>query len=283
MTRRHTYRPKSETKEHGAIGPEHQEPLYDVDVPTPSHAERARTLVAAARTGTLSTAAQELDGHPYGSFVTFGLTEEGDPVLLISALAEHTKNLRRDRRASLLVAEAGQVGDDPLALGRVTLVAHAEALEPKSEEADLARGAFLKTHPGAAYYVDFRDFSFWHLGVESIRYIGGYGRMSWVEAEAWRAARPDPLLPHARDIVEHMNQDHAETMALYCRAFTRAKAAKTGDVKMVGVDRYGFELSVGTPWGPRPVRLAYPEEAATPNACRQALIALADEARERLA
>src|SRR5438034_1215637 len=95
------------------------EPLYDVNVPTPTHAERARTLVAQLSTGTLCTLALEPAGYPYGSFVTVAF-DNGNPVFLISRLAEHTKNLERDPRASLLVAEGG--ADDPLANGRVTLV-----------------------------------------------------------------------------------------------------------------------------------------------------------------
>src|SRR6266478_3218355 len=88
------------------------EPLYDVNIPTPTHAERARTLVSRLSTGTLCTLALEPAGYPYGSFVTVAF-DEGNPVFLISALAEHTRNLERDERASLLVAES--VAEDPLA------------------------------------------------------------------------------------------------------------------------------------------------------------------------
>src|SRR3989442_1467952 len=94
------------------------QPLYDTEIPTPTHAERARTLVALMSTGTLCTLALEPEGYPYGSFVTVAF-ENGDPVFLISRLAEHTRNLERDSRASLLVAEGG--ADDPLANGRVTM------------------------------------------------------------------------------------------------------------------------------------------------------------------
>src|SRR6478609_356941 len=82
------------------------EPLYDVNIPTPTHAERARTLVSQISTGTLCTLALEPEGYPYGSFVTVAF-DNGDPIFLISGLAEHTKNLERDSRASLLVAEGG--------------------------------------------------------------------------------------------------------------------------------------------------------------------------------
>jgi heme oxygenase (biliverdin-IX-beta and delta-forming) len=95
------------------------EQLYDVNIPTPTHAERARTLVAQISTGTLCTVALEPEGYPYGSFVTVAFDGE-NPIFLISGLAEHTKNLERDPRASLLVAEGGSA--DPLANGRVTLL-----------------------------------------------------------------------------------------------------------------------------------------------------------------
>ena len=84
--------------------------LYDANIPTPTHAERARTLVAQISIGTLCTLAIEPEGYPYGSFVTVAIDgSDGNPVFLISALAEHTKNLERDARASLLVAEGGAV------------------------------------------------------------------------------------------------------------------------------------------------------------------------------
>src|SRR5262245_55875703 len=101
-------------------------PLYDPDVPTPTHGERARTLAAAIRTGTLCTLAKEQAGYPYGSFVTFAM-DGASPVFFISELAEHTKNLRLDARASLLIAEGGE--GDPLARGRVTLLGHARVLD----------------------------------------------------------------------------------------------------------------------------------------------------------
>src|ERR1044072_1969920 len=111
-------RPMSEDR-HARPSGSTSEPLYDLTIPTPTHAERARTLVAQIATGTLCTLALEPEGYPYGSFVTVAF-DNGDPVFLISGLAEHTKNLERDPRASLLVAEGGSA--DPLANGLVTIL-----------------------------------------------------------------------------------------------------------------------------------------------------------------
>ena len=251
------------------------ESLYDVDIPTPTHAERARTLVAGISTGTLCTLAVEPAGFPYGSFVTVAF-EDGAPVLLISRLAEHTKNLERDPRASLLVAESGSA--DPLANGRVTMLGVCRRVEG---EGSRARAAFLATHPNAAYYADFRDFAFWSLSVSSVRYIGGYGRMSWVSESEWRIAEPDPLGASAAGMIAHMNADHADALVLYCRAFS--KATDVGAASMTGVDRYGFEMSAKTREGPRPVRVAFGQPVRTPEEARAALISMLEDARETLA
>jgi putative heme iron utilization protein len=262
---------------HARPSGETPEPLYDVNVPTPTHAERARTLVAEIRTGTLCTIAIEPAGYPYGSFVTVAF-DRGDPVFLISALAEHTHNLERDARASLLVAEGGS--DDPLANGRVTMLGECRRIADDSPELSPAREAFLAAHPHARYYADFRDFAFWKLRVGAVRYIGGYGRMSWVPREEWYAAEPDPLGGSAAGIIAHMNADHADALALYCKAFSKARAISSAT--MTGVDRYGFEMSAKTPEGPRPVRLAFHRPVSTPEDARTALIAMLKDARARL-
>jgi putative heme iron utilization protein len=251
------------------------EPLYDINAATPTHAERARTLVAQISTGTLCTLALEPAGYPYGSFVTVAF-EGGAPVFLISRLAEHTKNLERDPRASLLVAEGSAI--DPLANGRVTMIGPCTRVEG---DGGSARAAFLASHPNAAYYADFRDFAFWKLQVASVRYIGGYGRMSWVGEHEWRAAEPDPLGPSEAGTIAHMNADHGEAMVLYCKAFS--KATEISAAVMTGVDRYGFEMSATTTEGPRPVRLAFATPVNTAEEARAALISMLKDARDRLA
>lgn len=247
--------------------------LYDITIPTPTHAERARTLVARITTGTLCTIALEPPGYPYGSFVTVAF-DGGNPVFLVSALAEHTRNLERDPRASLLVAESG--ADDPLANGRVTLLGPCTRV---GADGGSARAAFLATHPNAAYYADFRDFGFWALRVEAVRYIGGYGRMSWVSQDEWHAAEPDPLASAAAGIISHMNDDHAEALVLYCRAFS--KATDVTAATMTGVDRYGFEMSAATADGPRPVRVAFATPVTTAEEVRAALVAMVKDARSK--
>ena len=252
--------------------PAREAPLTPVDTAAPSHAERARTLVSHQRTGALGTL--DADGFPHVSFVTFAL-DGASPVFLVSELATHTQHLLRDARASLLVHESGP--GDPLASGRVTLVGPCERLA----DARSARAAFLAAHPSAAFHADFKDFAFYRLEVRSVRFIGGFGRMSWVDAADWQAAQPDPLAPACAGILAHMNTDHAEALVLYARAFSTATEAT--EAVMTGIDRLGFELSVGTPLGTRPARIAFASEITTPAAAREALVRLVTEARAKLA
>ncbi|MEE2779926.1 MAG: DUF2470 domain-containing protein, partial [Myxococcota bacterium] len=177
---------------------------------------------------------------------------------------------------SLLIAETGE--GDPLARPRVTLVGTCERLD--GELATVAREAFLKKNPGASYYADYKDFSFWRLVPDSARYIGGYGRMSWVEGAEWTSAEPDPVSPSAQHAIAHMNEDHADTLVLYCKAFSRA--SDTTSATMVSLDRYGFEMSAMTGEGPRPIRVAFPEAVANPGEIRGAMVQLAKAARQAL-
>ncbi len=249
-----------------------QEPLYDETIATPSHAEYARTLLERADMGVLCTHAAELDGHPYGSLVIYGV-HEGDPVLLISALAEHTKNLEASPRCSLLVHERGP--DNPLALARATFVASAQRVDD-----DAVAASFLARHPDAKYYADFTDFAYWRLRVSGVRYIGGFGRMSWVEPDVWSSAEADPLIVDAKGIVAHMNEDHRNALPLYAEAFSRS--GPVPEAVMTGVDRYGFEMSVTTDQGPRPVRIAFEQPVADPTEVRTAMVALLKQARAEL-
>ena len=249
--------------------------LYDINVQRSSHAEEARTLAARQITGTLCSVSKRHDAYPYGSFVTYAI-HNGKPIFLISGLAEHTKNLRKNPKASLLISDSD--GENPLAAARVTLLGECRKLA--DSEVAGARETYLKQHPSAADYVDFRDFSFYGLNVASIRYIGGFGRMSWFEEEDWISAEADPLGPHAEDIITHMNEDHADAMVLYCKTMSDATAVESAT--MTAIDRYGFEMHATLPDGTYPIRLAFEKEATTPDEARVELVRMVKKARKML-
>ena len=249
-------------------GPARNEPLSPQTEASPSHAERALTLCSLQRTGALSTL--DPQGYPHGAYVTFAL-DGSSPVFLISNLATHTQHLQKDPRASLLVHES--VASDPLANSRVTLVGECA----KINDTESAKKAFLQKHPQSSYYVDFKDFSFYKLTVSSIRYIGGYGRMSWVDVDSWQKADPDPLAQNRDELIQQLAANFAEGIVTCTRVFTRATNAS--DVTLTGIDRYGVELSVMTEAGPRPARIAFQQPVTTPEQAKQALADLIDSAQ----
>jgi putative heme iron utilization protein len=244
----------------------------------PTHAERCRTLVAGERRGALSTLAADPAGYPFGSVVSFGLADDGDPLFFVSMMAEHTQNALRDPRASLLVTEPVPEGADPLASGRVTLLGLLTPVE--DDELDVARTRYLEANPAASYYIDFGDFTFLRLTVDHVRYVGGYGRMSWVDAPAYHAAEADPLADAAAGIIEHMNADHAEAQVLFCRHY--AGLESTTAASMSAVDRYGFDMVAVSAEHRTPVRLAFPEECVTGDEVRAAMVAMVHDARAAL-
>jgi putative heme iron utilization protein len=231
--------------------------------------------VASASRGTLCTLAVDPAGYPYGSVATYGLDDAGNPLFFVSLMAEHTQNAMRDPRASLLVSEPVADGSDPLAGGRATLL----GLLSKVEEGERrsAQACYLAANPAAEYYIGFGDFVFYHLHVSSIRYVGGYGRMSWVDAGDYAAAEPDPLAPAAAGILGHMNADHAEAQVLYCRYL--AGRPDTSRAVMSAVDRYGFEMVAEGPTGRAAVRLGFPHPCSTGDEVRRAMVAMVADAR----
>ncbi len=246
----------------------------EATAPEPTFAEQARTLVHLERTGSLGTLSRRHPGHPFVSVMPYAPDDLGRPLLLISRLAMHTQNLEADPRASLLVAQTG-VGEDPLALGRLTLMGRAGRLGP--EERAAARESYLARHPNAVHWVEFEDFSFWRLDLADVYFVGGFGAMGWVEVGDYEAARPDPLAAAAAGIIEHMNRDHGDALVFYARVLGGVEA----DVaEMVAVDRLGFKLRARSGDGLHGCRIAFAREVATVEQCRAVLIEMLDDCRK---
>jgi putative heme iron utilization protein len=244
--------------------------------PEPPFSERARTLLHLGRTGTLATQSRKQPGFPFGSVAPYGVGAAGRPTFLISTMAMHTQNLAEDPRASLLVTQPGWT-EDPLAgsrvslLGRVTPVPEAE-VEP-------VRTDYLARHEQARYWVDFDDFAFYRLDVVDLYFVAGFGAMGWVEADEYRTAVPDPLAEAAPKIVSHMNQDHADALVLYARAFANTEA---DSATMTAVDRLGFRIRAQSADRLTGLRINFPHEAHTADEVRKLLIEMLATARAQL-
>lgn len=262
-------------RDHGDPGdaPSIPPPLSAVANDTrPSAAEEARTIAASTNTGTLATLT--VDGDPWASFVTYGLLD-GAPVLCVSNLAEHGRNLAADPRASIAIV-APSTDADPLASGRVTLAGVAE--RPSGAELTAARDAHLSAVAAARYYIDYSDFALWVLRVQRVRWVGGYGRMDSTTGEAYAAAEPDPVAPLAAGAIAHLNADHADSLAAMARVL--GGYPDTTAAVCTGADRYGLDLRVDTPRGVAYTRVGYAAPISSIDELRSATVELARRARD---
>lgn len=246
----------------------------------PSFAERVRTLVAAEVDGTLSTltagADEVADGHPFGSVVTYATDAAGAPLVLMSTMAEHARNLAADPRASLLVTASGD-GAGRLAAARATLLG-TMAPVPDGDQ-DAATAAYLEVHPDA-FWARFPDFFVARLDIGAIRYVRGFGEMGWADAAGYAAAEPDPVAPGEAGIIEHMNADHHDAM-LDIVAHELDVPDEVTAVELLSCDRYGFEVRLTTTGeaGLAFGRIGFDEVLQAPADARGAMVALTRRAR----
>lgn len=238
----------------------------------PSAAEEARTVTAATNAAIL--ASLTADGDPWASLVTYGLLD-GAPVLCVSQLAEHGRNLGHDQRASLAVVEPG-AHTDPLAGGRVTLagVVH----QPSGGEYAAARDAYLTQVPAGKHYIDYSDFSLWVLRVQRVRWVGGYGRMDSASGADYGAAQPDPVAPHAAGAISHLNADHADALLAMAQVLGGYPDATTATCS--GADRYGLDIKVVTGRGIAYTRVGYRQPIHSIDELRAATVELARSTSE---
>jgi putative heme iron utilization protein len=224
-------------------------------------------LVRRALKASLATIASS-GGYPYASLITVATEALGAPIFLISGLAQHTRNLSEDPRASILFDGTGSAGD-PLQGARVTLFGKAE----KTAEEGVRR-RFLARHPEAAFYADFPDFAFWRLEVKGAHYIGGFGRIVDLSPAELLIATDGAgeLLAAEPGIIEHMNEDHADAVRLYA---TRLAGAPEGFWRMSGIDPEGCDLI----FEGDARRISFKASINTPEEARAELVRLAQEAR----
>jgi len=145
-----------------------------------SLAATVRDLLRRAPRASLATLTET--GAPYASLVLTADDGSGAPLLLLSDLAEHTKNLKRDPRASLLV-ESAEGSNDVLAAARATFLGEAARVAD-----DAAKAAFVTRHPSAAGYAAFNDFALYRFAVARIHLVAGFGRIDWISGDDYRTA-----------------------------------------------------------------------------------------------
>lgn len=235
--------------------------------PAVPHRLAARRLMRGSGKAMLATLLAEPEPWPYASLVTVATAQDGSPILLLSGLSDHTRNLAADPRVSLLFdGSAGYA--NPQQGPRVTLLGRAE------RDTDPAlRRRFLARHPAAALYADFADFAFYRVTMLRAHYVGGFARAVWLADRLAADAGAAQALAAAEDgILAHMNEDHGGAIDLMARHLLGRAGSGW---RMVAIDADGCDLA-----GNDEVRrLDFDSPIEGPEAARQALVALVQRAR----
>lgn len=229
----------------------------------------ARRVLRLASTGALATLAA--DGAPFSSLVTVATTPEGEPILLISDIAVHTRNVKRDPRVSLLMVAPGGEDGDPLAGARLTVSGTIAA----DTDANHKR-RFLARHPESTGHAKFKDFNFYRVAVSAAHLVAGFGRIYSLTPGDLLVDCSDcaALLASEEGAVEHMNDDHAEALSLYATALL---GMPEGKWTTTGADPLGLDLRAGV----LRARLNFPEKVTNGGELRAVLVHFAKEARAK--
>jgi putative heme iron utilization protein len=226
---------------------------------------RVRRLVRRCHTGVIATQSHDMPGFPYASFVEYVADHQGRPVMLISALAEHTRNLHYHARLSLAAALSPE--EHVMASPRFTCLGEARLVP--DEEIPACRARYLRYFPQAADYLSL-DFAFWRIEPVRLRSIPGFGAAVWVTAGDYLALATR-LAEVEADILDHMNSQHRDALVHYARQ----AGVEAAEVSMVGIDCDGFDLRIGTGL----LRLDFAQPVWDVEGVREALRQLAQSGR----
>jgi putative heme iron utilization protein len=232
----------------------------------------ARSLLRRSRQGALATLMAGT-GDPYCSLVNVASHADGSPILLISRLALHTKNILGDARVSLMLDE--RAPGDPLEGARIMLAGHAEPAG--ADDAPVLRRRYLSAHPSAEAFVEFKDFAFFRIQPTGAHLVAGFGRIVDLAPERFLTDLSDAtaLLEAEPGAIEHMNGDHRDAMNLYA---TRLLGAEAADWRCTGCDPEGMDMQAGA----TTLRLEFPERVTDGNGLRKMLVRLVGEARAKV-
>lgn len=228
-------------------------------------------LIRAANAATLASSAE---GQPFASLVTPAPAPDLSPLLWLSTLSAHTRQLAAEPRCALLFTGTTE-GPNPQTAPRVTVTGLAERVA--GAEVPALKARWLARHPYAALYADFADFGLWRVRIGGALQVGGFARAERIKASE---LAPDPeavatILAAEAAIIEHMNTDHADAVAAIAQGLL---GGAPGDWRMVAVDVDGCDLSDGN----QTVRLAFLARLSDSDAVRAALIRATREGRARL-
>jgi putative heme iron utilization protein len=226
----------------------------------------AKKLLREGRSAALATLMPG-SGDPYCSLVNVASAADGAPLLLISRLAVHTKNILADPRVSVMIDERKE--GDPLQGARIMLMGTAAATDDPE-----IRRRYLDRQPEAEMFAGFADFAFYRVALKAAHLVAGFGRIVDLKPTEILTETADAaeLVSAEAEILAHMNADHADAVRLYA---TKLLGAADGAWRCVGCDPEGLELQLDR----MALRLPFPQRVRAPGVLRQVLKQMAEQAR----
>jgi hypothetical protein len=219
----------------------------------------AKRLLRTARTAALATLERD-SGAPLTTLVSVGSDHDGAPLLLLSTLSAHTRNLLADERASLLLTGPSGRGD-PLNRPRLTV---GGPVAP--HDAPSARARFLVRNPKSKLYASFGDFSVFRMEVQAVHFNGGFGRAA--------PMTPPEILTDLQGAEALLAMEAGLLAALNARddgslaSLVAAEGLERGRIwRAIGLDPDGLDLAAGA----RAARIGFEAPARDPDAWRAAL------------
>lgn len=235
-----------------------ENPSSAEEAPEASPAELARSWLLKSESGTLGTLSvdEQSVGWPFLSVVPYALTPEGMPFILTASIAQHTRNMKGDARASLMIQQPKKDGD-PQSGWRLTLLGRALPVRVAKDEDEAGKEAEGEAHwvspeayeelgaryrervPQARSYMATHGFGYWVLKLERVRFIAGFGRIHWLSgSDVAHDLGSDELRAGGDGIISHMNEDHVSALDAMVKAYSAVDEPE--NTEMTAVDSSGF-------------------------------------------
>ena len=193
--------------------------------------KNAAVLLRESSEGVLSTISKKFEGYPFGSFTTFTTDRNRTVIIYASGLAQHTKNLVQNSKASLTIYNLKKNGDQQDSR-RLTLLGDLVL----ADNQDDCKERFSLFLPHSVNYHKMHDFSFYKLLINQARWIGGFGQIAWLKPEHWTDSKPK-WLEREESIINHMNDDHSNSIISTLHAQIGVKDTKA---EMVAINTDGY-------------------------------------------
>ncbi|XP_061343341.1 uncharacterized protein LOC133289430 [Gastrolobium bilobum] len=238
--------------------------------------EEIRTVLDRSIRGMLSTFSKKLEGYPSGSMVDFACDVNGNPILAVSDLAVHTKDLTANPKCSLLVAR------DPEDRTDLVITLHGDAISVPEKDREAIRAAYLARHPNA-FWVDFGDFQFVRIEPKVVRFVSGVATALLGSGEfsgdEYKSAKIDPIAQFSKPVASHMNKDHADDTKVIVQHWT---SVPVDFAYILDLDSLGFNVKAGYQGDTFKLRVPFPRRAEDRKDVKTLIVEMLQAARPQV-